>query len=123
MVLAMVKILVAHGGQKQVTSVLSWLVGRTSAQPGCLGCSLFRDISDDRQLLFMTEWRTQADLDRYLRSHQFGFILATMESATGAPEVTFHTISETRGMEHVAAIRQNGSREAGLAVAEDRDKR
>ena len=123
MVLAMVRILVTQRAQEQVMSVLTWLVGPTSAQPGCLRCSLCRDAIYDGRLLFITEWRTQADFDRYLESDQFGFILAAMESATGAPEVTFHTISETRGMEHVAAVRQNGDKEAGLAVGEGRDKR
>ena len=53
-------------------------------------------------------WQTREDFEDQLRSSRFTRLLAVMESASEQPSLEFHFVSETRGLEYVAAVRGDG---------------
>jgi hypothetical protein len=54
----------------------------------------------------MEEWETQGDLQAHLRSEALRVLLSVMDLASDPPDVRFDRVSETRGMEFLAAARQ-----------------
>ena len=51
-------------------------------------------------------WRTRADLERHVRSDLYSTVLAIEESSVERPEVAFHTISRSEGLEAVEQMRR-----------------
>jgi len=81
------------------------LPGPTRVAPGCLGCRIYGDMEDENAIIYVEEWQTTEDLERRLQSEQYRRILAMIEISTEAPELRFNTISETTGLEYLAAVR------------------
>ena len=90
----------------EVLRTLRSIIGPTQAESGCLRCSLCQDVLSENEIILFEEWATQADLDRHLRSAEYRKILAALDLSSQPPEVLFHVVGETRGLEAVAAARQ-----------------
>ena len=56
------------------------------------------------ELLFVTEWEAELSFRQYLASKNFKKIIAAMDLAAEKPELSFHTISTTRGLEMLESI-------------------
>jgi len=81
------------------------LLGPTRVAPGCLRCHVYEDVENENAVTYVEHWSTQEDLERHLRSDDYRKLLTLIEVSTVAPELTFSTVSDTAGMEYVAAIR------------------
>ena len=81
------------------------LLGPTRVASGCLQCHVCVDMEDENALIYVEEWQTTEDLERRLQSDQYRRILAMIEASTEPPELRFNTISETTGLEYLAAVR------------------
>lgn len=49
-------------------------------------------------------WNDKEDLNRHLRSDEYRKLLMLMETAYGPPEIRFHTIVDTTGIETIKKI-------------------
>jgi quinol monooxygenase YgiN len=98
-----------------VVHTLRLLQGPTGADPGCLLCRITAEVGDERCLRFISQWRSWEDLERHVRSHEYRSLLALMEVSTVPPEVAFHTVTETKGIELVKTLRSG----AGSTSATD----
>ena len=111
--LAMVRLTVTlvapHAGARLLLDAFRSLMGPTRLEPGCLGCLVWEEIEDDSTLRYTEEWATEADMRRRLLSDRFTSLLAVLEAAREPPEVQFHFVTMTRGLEYVAEIRECGS--------------
>jgi len=105
MILSTLRITVSPEQQDEVALTLVSLLGPTQAEPGCASCHLYADVTADSAWNLQSEWRTWDDLDRYIRSDRYRQIMALIDLSAEPPDVQFHEISETVGMEHVRAIR------------------
>ena len=90
---------------REILQTLRVLVGPTRVAPGCVSCRLYQDGEDENVLSLMEEWRTEADLQRHLRSEQYRKILAIMETAVEPPEIKINTVSHIAGIEAIVAAR------------------
>ena len=81
------------------------LLGPTRVAPGCLRCHVCVDMEDENAIIYVEEWQATEDLERRLRSDQYRRVLAMIETSTEAPELRYNTISETTGLEYLAAVR------------------
>jgi len=55
-----------------------------------------------------TDHRAQAgfdDFERHLRSEPFARLLSVIETAASAPSIECRVVSETRGLDYLAAVR------------------
>ena len=110
MIQAIVKLRTSPARRTDILDVLRTVVGPTRVEPGCLGCSLYQDDSDAEVIVLLQEWGSRGDLDHYLRSDLCLRILQAAESAQGPPEVRFMTVSDTSGIEAVAAARESATK-------------
>jgi quinol monooxygenase YgiN len=93
--------------QLEVIQTLLSLIEPVGGEPGCNSCCAFCDIKDKHRLILLEEWETQKDLDQHIQSLRFGVLLGTRPLLCEPPQIQIHTVSRTRGMETVHAIRQN----------------
>jgi len=99
--------LVAHReNRRKLQAALSYLLGPTRVEAGCVRCQLYQDVNDANILHFESVWKTEADLLRHLRSEIYRQLLILLELSAEPPSVQFHTVSETHGLEFVHATRR-----------------
>ena len=105
MIQASLRIVAPAERRDEIVQTFRSLIGPTEVKGGCLGCRFYQDVSDKNVLTYLEEWQTQEDLERHLRSDQYRKLLALIDLSTAPPELRFHTISETSGIEYLATVR------------------
>jgi quinol monooxygenase YgiN len=91
--------------RSEVIDIIDSYVGPVSVQPGCAGMKLFAGISNDNDLILISEWNSLTELERHILSDDFIKILTVMDLAYEQPEITFHEVSSTFGFEFVERLR------------------
>ena len=91
--------------QLEVVQTLLSMIEPTAKEAGCLGYAVFCDIEDKSLFSLLEEWETREDLDRHIRSHRFSILLGTKTLLYEPPQIQIHTVSQSEGMEAVAAVR------------------
>lgn len=75
------------------------------AEKGFLASKLYLDAENDSTICYEERWANREDLEEQLRSPRFTLLLDLMESAKERPSLEFHFVSETRGLEYIATVR------------------
>ena len=109
MVLLMLDINVTASQWVKALSAMRQVAGPLEAQPGCQACRILADVRSEGLLSLMVTWETDEDLERHIRSELFWKVLALMEVSSRKPEIRFHTVSRTDGLEAIERIRGAGS--------------
>ena len=91
--------------RRELHAALSFLLGPTRVEPGCVACHIYQDVTNLSRFHFECVWETEADLIRHLRSEIYKQVLILMELGAEPPSLQFHTVLKTRGMEVVGAAR------------------
>jgi quinol monooxygenase YgiN len=89
----------------EALGILGPLAERIRVEPGCLSCHLYQDVQDEHILMFEGIWRSGADMERHLGSHEYRDMLLVMEMALEPPEVRFDTVSGSTGFETIHRAR------------------
>lgn len=105
MILATIRMVIPPQRRAEVLKTLKSLSAEAGLQQGCLGSRLYRDENDDAVFMVEDVWRSQEDLDRYLRSENYRLMLLLMEMAGEPPEIKFQSISDAAGLEVVEKAR------------------
>ena len=84
-----------------------FLMGSVRLDRGCLGCSVWTE--PDSTVHYVEEWSTEEDIRHRVGSERFTSVLALVEAAREAPRVQFDFVSDTRGLDYVAEVRQLGA--------------
>ena len=105
MLQASLRIVAPPERRDEIVQTFRSLVEPTEVKRGCLGCRFYQDVADKNALTYVEQWRTQEDCERHLRSEQYRKLLALIDLSTSPPELRFHTISETSGIEYLATVR------------------
>jgi quinol monooxygenase YgiN len=93
-----------------VLSAFRQLAGPLEVQPGCLACRILADVRNEGLIGLVVVWDGQDNLERHIRSDLFRKVLTLMEASSARPEIRFHTVSRTAGLESVEQIRGAGRR-------------
>jgi quinol monooxygenase YgiN len=90
----------------QVVHALRLLASPTRVEPGCLGCRVWTEDSEDSTVRYVEEWATEDAVRLHVRSERFTRLLEVLESAPVAPIVQFDFVIETRGLDYVTEVRE-----------------
>ncbi len=77
----------------------------TRIEPGCLACRVWIEESDKSTVRYVEEWATEEAMRLRVRSERFTRLLEVLESAPAPPSVQFDFVTETRGLDYVAEVR------------------
>jgi quinol monooxygenase YgiN len=97
---------VTPGETASITTALQTLMARTRGEPGCTGCSLSTSLSARTEIRYVTDWKSEADLQHQIRSIDFARLAELMEHATEAPTVEFALPTGVRGLEYAEEVRR-----------------
>jgi quinol monooxygenase YgiN len=81
------------------------MIEPTGKEAGCLSYTVFCDIEDKSLFSLLEEWETLEDIDHHIKSHSFSILLGTKTLLSEPPKIKIHTVSQSEGMEAVAARR------------------
>lgn len=79
---------------------------------GCRHAELTQDANDPSVLVYVEDWADTEQLERRLRSERFGSLLDLMEACPVPPLMELRFVSEVKGLDYVASVREGGTTEA-----------
>lgn len=82
-------------------SVIRLIQGR----PGCIGCAIHEEDSNQHSVIYMEQWESKEALQQHIQSSIYSMILNAMELAAEVPEIHFHEVSKTMGLELIETLR------------------
>lgn len=91
-----------------MVQALRVLMRAARAEKGFMAGWLDLESDDANGIHYEERWQTREDFEEQLHSSRFTRLLDLMESASERPSLEFHFVSETRGLEYVAAVRGEG---------------
>jgi len=101
-------------GQKvrEALETLRSIAERTRVEPGCASCRIYYGAFEEDIIMLEEFWKTREDLNRHLRSASYRNVLLVVEMASEEPEIKFHEISASTGVETImearAGLTRNG---------------
>ena len=101
MILVTARMVVKSKQRRALLETVKGLLGPKRYEKGCLSYRLYQDSEDRNAFYLVEEWKTQEDLERHIRSEDYRMILAAMDLCAEAPDIRFHTVSQTRGMDYL----------------------
>jgi quinol monooxygenase YgiN len=105
MILSLIKMNAAPGKRQSILEVLRFVADQIRVKTGCADCAVYEARDQRHTILYVEQWRTREELDRHIRSDLYFRILAAMELASDRPEISFHEVSETKGIELIEGLR------------------
>lgn len=103
--LVILKVMASPAKRKDILQAIRPLLAPTRVLKGCVRIHFYQDLEYPNSLTLVEEWKGLDDLKYHLSSDEFKTILAVMEMSSKAPEIRFHTIAKTGGLEFVTAAR------------------
>jgi quinol monooxygenase YgiN len=91
--------------EAETITIIKSMAGPTSAVKGCKSFRIYREIGNDESLMLYEEWDSQKSLDHHIQTSEFRKILATMELAKTAPQISFNNVDSREGFELVERLR------------------
>ena len=105
MILSFLKINPLPGKQQVVLDILRSVIAPTRLKSGCMDCAVYTNQGEGQMIFYLEQWQSREHLERHIRSELYFRVLSAMELAREAPEIYFHEVSNTRGLEYVEALR------------------
>ena len=107
MFLSMVKIYPIPGREQEILDILLSVRGPTLADAGCIECSILEEHDDENAILYLERWESGTELCSHIRSAIYSRVLKALELSDREPEIWFHEITATQGMEVVERVRSS----------------
>ena len=99
MILVTLKMIVHPKRRSDILEAMRGMLEPARVERGCLSYCLYEDVENRNVFVLLEEWATQADLERHIRTENVQRLLALMDLLSVQPELQFHTVSQTAGME------------------------
>ena len=73
--------------RKEILQTINGISGQVRQKKGCLSAHGYQDINDENTFCIVEVWRTQLDMEEYLRSRLHAVLLGVKTILVEAPEV------------------------------------
>ncbi len=94
--------------QPEVRRIVRALNGPIEAEYGCRSSRLYLDAEDESGFFWLQEWPSRKEKDRFVCSKDYLKVLELIELASAPPELKFHRIADSMGLETVNSLRISG---------------
>jgi quinol monooxygenase YgiN len=105
MILVMINVTASARQRREILRALRLLAAPTRARHGCLGVHLLQEVDNRNAITWIEEWDSENALKHHVLSDEYRTLLAVVDMSMREPEVRFHTVANTEGMELIAAYR------------------
>jgi quinol monooxygenase YgiN len=118
MVITLLRVAASPNKQEAVLEILRSVIDLTWGLPGCMGCVCYEEPKKEGSVLYMEQWESKEDLYRHIQSDLYLRLISVMEMAVEAPEIRFHEVSKSMGMELIETLRTDLHFSAPLQMSE-----
>lgn len=101
----MLRLFPSREQRRQMLGILRSVQGPTQAQPHCLECGFYEAANGEDAVLYLERWDSEPELQRHVRSDLYRRVLEAAELSRRSPEVHFHHVAATQGMEFIETLR------------------
>ena len=108
MIISTLRIVPSPKQHSAVLEILLSVLGSTEIQPGCLSCGVYEEKGPERAVVFRAHWETESALHKHICSDFYPRLLIACELSNRPPEVCFHHVSATQGMDLIEQLRGRG---------------
>jgi quinol monooxygenase YgiN len=105
MLLSIIKISPAPGRQQEILDILQSVRGPTLAVAGCRECSIYAEHDEEQCILYLEIWQGAGEMIQHIRTALYSRVLKAMELSAREPEISFHEVSGTQGIELIEKAR------------------
>jgi quinol monooxygenase YgiN len=105
MIHASLRVVLPAEKREEAHRIVRSLLGPTRVQPGCVSCHVYQDAEEKNAICYIEQWQTEEDLGRHIQCDDYRKVLALMELSSQPPELRFHIVSETFGIEYLTRVR------------------
>ncbi len=105
MIISFLKLKPIPDKHQAVLDILGYVKERLQMKRGCLESSIFQECDSDPMILYLEAWQSKMDMDRHIESDVYLRLLNAMDLCRERPDISFHEVSETKGMDWIAALR------------------
>jgi len=105
MLIVLLKIKPRAGKRKETLEILCSLRERLEGRQDCLACEVYEAYQGEGKILYLEQWRSAEALNSHIQSPLYLRILTAMELAAKEPEICFHEVAGSRGMDLIEALR------------------
>ena len=96
MIVKTTKIMVKPEKRTELVQTMGRLLGPIKNVKGCREIRFYLDAADENSSLLLSEWETESDLNRYIRSNDFAILRgAIMVLSIGSTDSKAYLISES----------------------------
>ena len=106
MILTKLRLFPAPEQRRQILAVLRSVQGPTQAEPSCSAAQVYEEDGPGAAILYVEEWESESEFREHVRSELYRRILAAVDLSKSAPEVRFHHVSRTQGLDLVEQVRE-----------------
>ncbi|MGD1075596.1 MAG: antibiotic biosynthesis monooxygenase family protein [Thermodesulfovibrionales bacterium] len=110
MIYATAKMTIPFHNLHEALEILRSIMQQTRFESGCVSCNVFHDVDFENEVMIEELWQNEKDLERHLQSDEYRKVLIVAEMASAPPEIRFHTIQRTSGVETVEKARTAGGK-------------
>lgn len=111
MILATLNMMIMPESRKELLMTIMGMLDPIRVERGCLSCRLYEDMENRNAFVLLEEWATQADLERHILADSQRQLLALMDLLSEPPELRYHTVSQTVGMDLIGnVLKADGAR-------------
>ena len=107
-VLSILRVTVTSRRRKGALDLLNFIAGPIRNLPGCMSCQAYQDVDNPNRLTLVEEWESLEELEKHIGTDDYRNKLSMMDLSSQPPEIFFHTVSETRGIDLITAVRNRG---------------
>ena len=113
MIISFLKLKPIPEKHQAILDILGYVKERLQMKRGCLESNIFQECDRDPMILYLEAWQSRMDMDRHIESDVYLRVLNAMDLCREKPDISFHEVSETKGMDWIAALRL---KDEGLSV-------
>jgi len=107
-ILATLRMIVRPERRTDLLVTMRGMLEPTRVERGCLSYRLYEDIENRDAFLLLEEWATQDDLERHISQDHQRRLLAIMDLLREQPQLQFHTVTHTAGMDLMENVLNTG---------------
>jgi quinol monooxygenase YgiN len=109
MILSFIKLIPQPENQQAMIDILRTMEALTKIKPGCISCCIYEQADERHAVLYVEQWESHEALNIHVQSSMYMRLLTAMELACEAPDIQFHYVEKTMGMELIEALRAGNS--------------
>jgi quinol monooxygenase YgiN len=108
MIMAVLRLIPRPEKRQEAIRILTHVANEIQLMPECVSSAVYEELPTEQAILCVEMWQSEEGLSRHIQSNMYRWTLAAMELAGAPPEICFHQISETRGLDMVESLRCSG---------------